>query len=121
MDLQNLQRIRGLSVVLSVLRSANRNREVKGEVMVTATIEPRISTMVQQERIAKLEAENEQLREFLHDNRIVEQATGAISVRYRMTPKDALEMLCDGAESQRRNLRELASRVVANGGSFAGA
>ena len=89
--------------------------------MVSATIESRVSTMAQQRRIAKLEAENEQLRKFLHDNRIVEQATGAISVRYRMNPDDALEMLCDGALSQHRKLRELASGIVGNGGSFAGA
>jgi hypothetical protein len=35
--------------------------------MLSATIESRISLMVQEERIAKLEAENEQLREFLQD------------------------------------------------------
>ena len=90
--------------------------------MVSATIESGISrTIVQQERIAKLEAENQRLRKFLHDNKIVEQATGAISVRYRMAPNNALEMLCDGAASQRRDLHELASGIVANGGSFAGA
>ena len=89
--------------------------------MVSTTSESRVSTMAQQKRIAKLEAENEQLRELLHDNKIVEQATGAISVRYRMNPDDALEMLCDGATSQHRKLRELASGIVANGGSFAGA
>ena len=89
--------------------------------MVSAAIESRVSTMAQQRRIAKLEAENEQLRELLHDNKIVEQATGAISVRYRMNPDDALEMLCDGALSQHRKLRELASGIVGNGGSFAGA
>ncbi len=94
---------------------------MKGEGMASATIESRISTTVQQKRIAKLEAENEQLRKFLHDNRIVEQATGAISARYRMAPSDALDMLCDGATSQRRDLHELASGIVANGGSFAGA
>jgi AmiR/NasT family two-component response regulator len=89
--------------------------------MVSTTIESVVNTMAQQRRIAKLEAENEQLRELLHDNKIVEQATGAISVRYRMNPDDALEMLCDGATSQHRKLRELASGIVANGGSFAGA
>jgi AmiR/NasT family two-component response regulator len=89
--------------------------------MVSATIESGFSTAIQQKRIAKLEAENDQLRKFLQDNRIVEQATGAISVRYRMTPNHALEMLCDGATSQRRDLHELASGIVANGGSFAGA
>ena len=89
--------------------------------MVSATIESGFSTAVQQRRIAKLEAENNQLRKFLHNNKIVEQATGAISVRYRMAPNDALEMLCDGATSQHRDLHELASGIVANGGSFAGA
>ena len=89
--------------------------------MVSATIGSGFSTTVQQRRIAKLEAENEQLRKVLHDNKIVEQATGAISVRYRMSPNHALEMLCDGATSQRRDLHELASGIVANGGSFAGA
>jgi AmiR/NasT family two-component response regulator len=89
--------------------------------VVNATIESGVSTTVQQKRIAKLEAENDQLRELLHDNKIVEQATGAISVRYRMNPDDALGMLCDGAMSQHRKLRELATGIVANGGSFAGA
>ena len=89
--------------------------------MVSATVESGSSTTAQQRRIAKLEAENEQLRKFLHGNRIIEQATGAISVRYRMTPNDALAMLCDGATNQRRDLHELASAIVANGGSFAGA
>ena len=89
--------------------------------MVSATMGSEMGTLVQRERIAKLEAENERLRGFLHDNKVVEQATGAISVRYRMNPSDAFEMLLDGATSQRRNLRELASGVVANGGSFAGA
>ena len=89
--------------------------------MVSATIESRVNMIAQQKRIAKLEAENDQLRALLQDNKIVEQATGAISVRYRMNPADALEMLCDGATSQRRKLRELASGIVANGGSFAGA
>ena len=89
--------------------------------MVSATIESGFSTAGQQKRIAKLEAENQQLRRVLHANKIVEQATGAISVRYRMTPNHALEMLCDGATSQRRDLHELTSGIVANGGSFAGA
>jgi AmiR/NasT family two-component response regulator len=93
----------------------------KEEAMVSATIESRVNLIAQQKRIAKLEAENDQLRALLQDNKIVEQATGAISVRYRMNPADALEMLCDGATSQRRKLRELASGIVANGGSFAGA
>jgi len=95
--------------------------QLEGEAMAGATIESGMNTTVQQKRIAMLEAENDQLRGLLDDNRIVEQATGAISVRYRMNPDDALEMLCDGAMSQRRKLRELASGIVANGGSFAGA
>jgi AmiR/NasT family two-component response regulator len=96
-------------------------RQVEGEAMVSAAIESGVSRRLQQKRIAKLEAENFQLRELLHDNKIVEQATGAISVRYRLNLDDALEMLCDGATSQHRKLRELASGIVANGGSFAGA
>jgi AmiR/NasT family two-component response regulator len=89
--------------------------------MFIATMESGIGTVVQQERIAKLETELEQLKAGAQDTRVVEQATGAISVRYRMTPNDALEMLRDGATSQRRNLHELASGIIANGGSFAGA
>lgn len=89
--------------------------------MVSATLDSGFSTRGQQKRIAKLEAENDQLRKVLHDNKIVEQATGAISVRYRMSTHHALEMLCDGATSQHRDLHELASGIVANGGSFAGA
>jgi AmiR/NasT family two-component response regulator len=111
----------GVAVVLSVLARRNRDRKMKGESMVSATIESGISTMVQQERIMELEIELAQLKAVVHDNRFVEQATGAISVRYRMSPADAFEMLRDGATSQRRNLHELASAVIANGGSFAGA
>ena len=84
-------------------------------------LESGISTMVQQERIVKLETELEQLRAAVQDNRIVERATGAISVRYRMSPSDAFEMLRDGAMNQQRNLHEIASEVTANGRSFAGA
>ena len=105
--------------LLGVGRSAY--QPMPREDMVSATSESGVNAMVQQRRIAKLEAENGQLRELLHDNRIVEQATGAISVRYRMNPADALEMLCDGATSQHRKLHELATGIVANGGSFAGA
>jgi len=94
---------------------------MRGEGMFIATLESGISTMVQQERIAKLETELEQLRAAVQDSKIVEQATGAISVRYRMSPNDAFEMLRDGARAQRRNLHELATQVTANGGSFAGA
>ncbi len=89
--------------------------------MFIATLESGVSTMVQRERIVELETELEQLRAVIQDNKIVEQATGAISVRYRMSPNDAFEMLRDGARAQRRNLHELASQVTATGGSFAGA
>jgi AmiR/NasT family two-component response regulator len=89
--------------------------------MFIATLESGVSMMVQRERIVELETELEQLRAVIQDNKIVEQATGAISVRYRMSPNDAFEMLRDGARAQRRNLHELAWQVTANGGSFAGA
>ena len=84
-------------------------------------LESGISMTVQEERIAALEAELYQLRAAVGESKIVEQATGAISVRYRMSPNDAFEMLRDGARAQRRNLHELATQVTANGGSFAGA
>ena len=84
-------------------------------------LESEISMTVQEERIAELETELDQLRAIVNENKIVEQATGAISVRYRMSPTEAFEMLHDGARAQRRNLHELASQVTANGGSFAGA
>jgi len=84
-------------------------------------LESEISMTVQEERIAELETELDQLRAIVNENKIVEQATGAISVRYRMSPTEAFEMLRDGARAQRRNLHELASQVTANGGSFAGA
>jgi AmiR/NasT family two-component response regulator len=89
--------------------------------MVSATIESGTGSMRQQERIVKLETELEYLRTVAQHDRIVEQATGAISVRYRISPSDASEMLFEGATSQRRNVHELASAVIANGGSFAGA
>jgi len=84
-------------------------------------LESGISMTVQEDRIAELEAELGQLRALVYENKIVEQATGAISVRYRMSPTEAFEMLRDGARAQRRNLHELAAQVTANGGSFAGA
>ena len=84
-------------------------------------LESGISMTVQQDRIAELEAELGQLRAAVYVNMIVEQATGAISVRYRMSPTEAFEMLRAGARAQRRSLPELASQVTANGGSFAGA
>jgi AmiR/NasT family two-component response regulator len=84
-------------------------------------LESEISMTVQEERIAELETELDQLRAVVNESKIVEQATGAISVRYRMSPSDAFDMLCNGARAQRRNLHELASQVTANGGSFAGA
>jgi AmiR/NasT family two-component response regulator len=84
-------------------------------------LESEINMTVQEERIATLETELDQLRAVVNENKIVEQATGAISVRYRMSPTEAFEMLRDGARAQRRNLHELASQVTANGGSFAGA
>ena len=84
-------------------------------------LESGISMTVQQERIANLETELDQLRAAVRESKVVEQATGAISVRYRMSPNDAFEMLCDGARAQRRNLHALASPLTANGGSFAGA
>ena len=84
-------------------------------------LESEISMTVQEERIAELETELDQLRAVVNESKIVEQATGAISVRYRMSPTEAFEMLRDGARAQRRNLHELASQVTANGGSFAGA
>ena len=84
-------------------------------------LESEISMTVQKERIAELETELDQLRAAVNENKIVERATGAISVRYRMSPTEAFEMLRDGARAQRRNVHELASQVTANGGSFAGA
>jgi AmiR/NasT family two-component response regulator len=66
-------------------------------------LESGISMTVQQERIATLGTELDQLRAAVQDNKIVEQATGAISVRYRMSPTEAFEMLRDGARAQRRN------------------
>jgi len=66
--------------------------------MFIATLESAINTMVQQDRIVKLETELEQLKAAVQDNRIVEQATGAISVRYRMSPNEAVEMLREGRQ-----------------------
>ena len=67
-------------------------------------LESGISMTVQEERIAALEAELDQLRAAVAESKIVEQATGAISVRYRMSPTEAFEMLRDGARAQRRRV-----------------
>ena len=81
-------------------------------------IEAHLSTTVQQERLATLEAENQKLRSFLESSRSVDQATGAVSVQYSVPPSEAFELLRAMAKSQRRNFREYAEEVLVNGGRF---
>jgi AmiR/NasT family two-component response regulator len=68
------------------------------------------------ERLAALEAENDQLRLAFQSRIIIEQAKGAISVRRGVTPETAFQMMRRRARSQRRNLHEYAAEIVANGG-----
>jgi AmiR/NasT family two-component response regulator len=78
------------------------------------------------EFVAGLKRENEQLRErvevleyevaALRSERIIEQAKGAMSVRFAMTPEESFELLRGLAESQRRELGEFARAVVRGGG-----
>ena len=77
-------------------------------------LESEISMTVQEERIAELETELDRLRAIVNENKIVEQATGAISVRYRMSPTEAFEMLHDGARAQRRRSRHIDALDVVN-------
>jgi AmiR/NasT family two-component response regulator len=67
--------------------------------MFIATLESGIKTMAQQERIVNVETELEQLKAAVQANRIVEQATGAISVRHRMSPNEASRCCVTGDES----------------------
>jgi AmiR/NasT family two-component response regulator len=70
------------------------------------------------DRLAALETENEQLRTALTSRIVIEQAKGAISVRFGVTPDEGFEMLRSLARSQNRNLHEFAAVVVARGGRF---
>lgn len=71
------------------------------------------------DRLAALELENAQLRTALESRIIVEQAKGAISVRFGIAPDEAFEMMRGLARSQHREIHEYAGEIVANGGRFA--
>ena len=71
------------------------------------------------DRMAWLELENAQLRTALKSRIIVEQAKGAISVRFGIAPDEAFAMMRGLARSQRREIHEYAAEIVANGGRFA--
>jgi AmiR/NasT family two-component response regulator len=71
------------------------------------------------DRLAVLELENAQLRTALESRIIVEQAKGAISVRFGIAPDEAFEMMRGLARSQHREIHEYAAEIVANGGRFA--
>ena len=72
------------------------------------------------DRLASLELENVQLRRALESRIIVEQAKGAISVRFGVTPDEAFAMMRGLARSQHREIHEYAAEIVANGGALAG-
>ena len=71
------------------------------------------------DRLAALEMENAQLRTALERRILVEQAKGAISVRFGVAPDEAFEMMRALAQSQRREIHEYAAEIVAHGGRFA--
>jgi AmiR/NasT family two-component response regulator len=72
------------------------------------------------DRLAALELENAQLKTALESRILVEQAKGAISVRFGLAPDEAFEMMRSLARSQHREIHEYAAEIVANGGRFAG-
>jgi hypothetical protein len=71
------------------------------------------------EQLAALRVENDHLRTALQTRIIIEQAKGAISARYGVTPDTAFQMMRARARSQRRKIHEYAAEIVANGGRFA--
>jgi hypothetical protein len=71
------------------------------------------------ERLAALEAENDQLRTALQTRIIIEQAKGAISVRCGVNPETAFELMRIRARGQQRKIHEYAAEIVANGGRLA--
>ena len=72
------------------------------------------------ELVRALQAENEQLRKALDSRIVIEQAKGAMSARLGVTPEEAFELLRGLSSSQRRNLRDFAAEVLANGGRLHG-
>lgn len=72
------------------------------------------------DRLAALELENAQLRTALETRIVVEQAKGAISVRFGVAPDEAFEMMRVRARSQRREIHEYAAEILGRGGRFAG-
>lgn len=69
----------------------------------------------EQERVQTLERENELLRErleALEGQIVVEQAKGAMSVRFGMTSEECYELMRGLAASQRRELQEFAEAVL---------
>src|SRR5919204_487789 len=70
------------------------------------------------QRLAALETENEQLRRALESRIILEQAKGAMSVRFGVPVDVAFEMMRGLARSQRREIHAFAAEIVANGGRF---
>jgi parvulin-like peptidyl-prolyl isomerase len=70
------------------------------------------------ELILALQRENEQLREALQTRVTIEQAKGAVSARFGISPDEAFDLVRWLARSQRRRLREFAAEVVANRGEL---
>jgi len=82
------------------------------------SIDVQLGEMVLQERVAKLEAQNEKLRAFLDHYKTVERAAGAISVQYGMSPDDPFDLLRGMAQTQRCGLHGFAKQVLVNRGCF---
>ena len=65
-----------------------------------------------------LQEENAELRAALAARLIIEQATGAVTVRLGTTPEGAFELMRGFARAQNRSLHEFAAEVMANGGQL---
>lgn len=80
--------------------------------------EARTAQIAPADELARLQVENEQLREALASRVVIEQAKGAVSARFGILPQEAFELLRGLSRSQRRPLSEFAGQVVRNRGAL---
>ncbi len=71
-------------------------------------------------RIRALQEENAQLRTALANRIVIEQAKGAVSARFRLSPEESFELIRGLARSQRRRIHDFAAEVVQNFGGLQG-